>query len=109
MVCVNADSSAYSPQGLWGALLHHIHQHIQEHIMAMRIEITDTFGGEANYSWVVRGTSKATTRRGILKAVKQLAGWPGRVKVDYNYGDDMRISPAKGICQTAFVYWDDNE
>jgi len=39
-----------------------------------RIEITDTFAGEANYCWVKRGATRAKTRRGIIRAVKRLAG-----------------------------------
>jgi hypothetical protein len=71
------------------------------------IEITDTFGGESNYSWVKRGTTTAKTRRGIIKAVKDLAGWTGwcRVKVAYFSGDFIEIRPttSSGVCQVAFV------
>lgn len=71
-----------------------------------QIEITDTFGGDANYCWVKRGTTKAQTRRGKIAAVKLLAGWDGwcRVKVA-DFGDMMEIRPVStsGICQVAFV------
>jgi hypothetical protein len=71
------------------------------------IEITDTFGGEANYCWVKRGTTTAKTRRGIIKAVKDLAGWTDwcRVKVVYSSVDFLEIRPtaSSGICQVAFV------
>jgi len=72
------------------------------------IEITDTFGGEANYCWVKRGKTRATSRRGIIKAVKELAGWDYRVKVVYGDGDFWEIRPAdtSGICEVAFVTWD---
>jgi hypothetical protein len=75
------------------------------------IEVTDTFGGEANYCWVKRGTTTATSRRGLLRAVKDLAGWSGwcRVKVVYNDGELMEIRPVDtaGVCQVAFVQWVD--
>lgn len=74
------------------------------------IEVTDTFGGEANYCWVKRGKTRAKTRRGKIAAAKRLAGWDGwcRVKVA-NHGDMMEIRPTNtsGICQIAFVTWSD--
>ena len=79
--------------------------------MPFSIEVTDTFGGEANYCWVKRGTTKATSRRGILKAVKDVAGWTDwcRVKVVYNDGESMEIRPVStsGVLQVAFVHWED--
>lgn len=64
------------------------------------IEVTDTFGGEANYSWVRRYTYKANS---ILGAIQQLArqhgvGW---VK-EYDTGDTARYNlTGSAIC--AFV------
>jgi hypothetical protein len=81
--------------------------------MSFRLEVTDTFGGEANYCWVKRGTTKATSRRGILNAVKRLAGWDGwcRIKVVYNDGEHMEIRPtaSSGVNQVAFAYWESAE
>lgn len=75
------------------------------------IEVTDTFGGEANYCWVKRGTTRANTRRGLLKAAKDLAGWTGwcRVKVEV-CGDDLVIRPVStsGVNQIAFACWQDD-
>jgi len=72
----------------------------------MNIEITDTFGGDANYCWVKRGTTRATSRRGIISAVKRLAGWQGwcRVRVE-EWGDTIVVRPTQssGVCQIAFV------
>jgi len=76
-----------------------------------RIEVTDTFAGEANYCWVKRGTTKAKTRRGIIRAVKRAAGWEGwcRVRLDSWCGDTIVIRPtdSSGILQIAFVIWED--
>jgi hypothetical protein len=75
-----------------------------------KLEITDTFGGEANYCWVKRGSTKATSRRGVVKAIKDLAGWTGwcRVRVT-DYGDMIEVRPTQssGVCQVAFATWSD--
>lgn len=75
-----------------------------------KIEVTDTFGGEANYCWVRYGQTKAKGRRGVIKAVKDLAGWTGwcRVNVE-NHGDMWVVRPvaSSGIPQIAFVTWVD--
>jgi uncharacterized protein YcaQ len=74
------------------------------------LEVTDTFGGEANYCWVKRGATKAKSRRGVVKAIKDLAGWTGwcRVRVT-DYGDMIEVRPAQssGVCQVAFATWGD--
>ena len=79
--------------------------------MPYTIEATDTFGGEANYAWVKRGTTKATSRRGLIRAAKALAGWDGwcRVVVHHYDGDSMEIRPTQssGVLQVAFVHWED--
>lgn len=86
-----------------------------------QIEITDTFSGEANYSWVKRDTftmpelthygydgatnyvkANKTYKRELMKKAKALAGWTGvRCKVE-DYGDMIRIEP-QGACMVAFV------
>lgn len=74
------------------------------------IEVTDTFGGEANYCWVKRGTTKARSRRGLINAAKALAGWHGwcRVVVE-SFGDGLIVRPTQssGVCQIAFVTYAD--
>lgn len=72
------------------------------------IEVTDTFGGEANYCWVKRGKTRAKTRRGKIAAAKRLAGWNGWCRVNVvEYGDTLEIRPtaSSGIPQVAFVTW----
>ena len=86
-----------------------------------QIEITDLFGGEANYSWVKRysatmpelthygydGSSnyhKANKvyNRELVKKAKALAGWTNaKCKIE-NWGDTIRIEPI-GSCVVAFV------
>ena len=38
------------------------------------IEITDTFGGEANYSWVTRHVIRAKSERGAINALSRRSG-----------------------------------
>lgn len=68
-------------------------------------ELTDTFGGEANYSWCRRETltvpagisNRALVRRG--KAVLGLSGVRCRVS---NMGDMIELRPV-GSCTVAFL------
>lgn len=75
--------------------------------MPYQIEVTDTFGGEANYCWVKRGQTNAKTRRGKIEAAKRVAGWAGwcRVRVEHYSGDFMELRPvgASGVNQVAFI------
>lgn len=70
-------------------------------------EVTDTFGGESNYSWVKRGTVETKegedfSDRAAIRRVKKAIGWNGmRCKVE-NYGDDITLRPV-GICQVCFI------
>jgi hypothetical protein len=43
------------------------------------IEVTDTFAGEANYSWVTRHIIRASTERGAVNKFSRLSGmeWRG--------------------------------
>lgn len=73
------------------------------------IEVTDTFGGDANYCWVRRGTTRAKSRRGLIAAAKTLAGWHGWCRVNVSdMGDTMEIRPTEssGVCQVAFITWE---
>lgn len=38
------------------------------------VEITDTFGGEANYSWVTRHIIRAKSQRGAVNALSRRSG-----------------------------------
>lgn len=54
------------------------------------IEVTDTYGGEANYSWVLRYLVPANSFRGAISklAKKDGAGW----KFEYSTGDMVRYN-----------------
>ena len=73
--------------------------------MKYQIEITDTFGGEANYSWVRRHSLEATekiTDLALVRRAKRKAEWSGiRCKVS-RYGDTIEIRP-QGVCCVLFI------
>lgn len=82
--------------------------------MRWHIEVTDTFGGEANYSWVIRfyteipDTASANAEvRALLRAMRQhtdagaLFLPPGNVRSEC-YGDQITFRP-RGRCVVAFA------
>ena len=72
------------------------------------LEVTDTFGGESNYSWVRRSVAQVDGKRAVIKAARELAGWPTSVRLQVSsFGDDLEIRP-RGLCQVAFVTWVDD-
>jgi len=70
--------------------------------MSFSWEVTDTFGGEANYCWVERG--KAKTWRGAVRACRAAMGLTGKYANVSDFGDSMTIRPPKdGPCIIGFV------
>ena len=64
------------------------------------VEITDTFGGEANYSWVTRHVIKAKSFRGCANALSRRSGLNWR-----SVGCDRYDSKSGATC--AFIdYYD---
>lgn len=70
-------------------------------------EVTDTYGGESNYSWVKRGKVECKpgedySNLAAVRRVKKAIGWNGiKCKVD-NYGDAITLHP-KGMAQICFI------
>ena len=62
------------------------------------IEMTDTFGGEANYCWVHRFIVSASSERGAMRKVAKKTGFAVR-----NVGCDRW--DAVGACVYYFVEW----
>lgn len=58
------------------------------------VEITDTFGGEANYSWVTRHVIRASTIRGAISKLSKRSGIYWHC-VD-NYCDKARYDSKSG-------------
>ena len=69
------------------------------------VEITDTFGGEANYCWTREYMVRASTIRGAVQvlACKQGAGWAK------TYGDNFGNAryDLSGACVCCFVTYAD--
>ena len=65
------------------------------------VEVTDTFGGESNYSWVHRFKVHANTERGAMRKVANKIGSSGVRKV-WDSGDAQRWDWSNA-CICAFV------
>jgi len=65
-------------------------------------EITDTYGGEANYSWVRRKEIEARTRGGLVRAAKKAFGWEGVRCRKQDCADTIILRP-QGMCQIMFI------
>lgn len=63
------------------------------------VEITDTFGGEANYSWVARHIIRAKSERGCINALARRSGikW-------YSVGCERYDSQSGATCAFIRVY-----
>lgn len=70
-------------------------------------EITDTYGGEANYSWVKRGKIKCKPGENYsdlaaVRRVKKSAGWENLRCKRENWGDMIVLRPV-GQCIVMFI------
>lgn len=68
-------------------------------------ELTDTMAGEANYSWVKRGTTlvrDGASRRSVVLAVKRELGLTGTRCHTQDHGDMIEMRPI-GSCTVAFA------
>ena len=74
--------------------------------MRYDIEMTDTFGGEANYCWVRRATIEVPdgtdTSRIIVRRAKKALGITGRHKLITATGDLIRLD-LTGACICIFI------
>lgn len=74
------------------------------------VELTDTFGGEANYSWVTRVKVQAKTLKHAVRRFSREAGFTGRVVFDYAIPDELGTVRylVRGAALCFFVCaWDD--
>ncbi len=53
------------------------------------VELTDTYGGEANYSWVTRVKVQAKTLKHAVRRFSKDEGFTGRVVFDYAIPDEL--------------------
>jgi hypothetical protein len=62
--------------------------------MTVKYEYTDTFGGEANYSWVKRGSFKCEdSELSIIRRVKRELGLNGIKCIKYDDVDSITLKP----------------
>ena len=73
--------------------------------MRWNVELTDTFSGEANYSWVRRDSfelpASASDRR-IITTAKAALGLTGQRCRRFDHGEGFELRPV-GSCTVAFV------
>lgn len=73
--------------------------------MKINIEITDTFAGEANYSWRRKSSLELPDNKSdsaIIRQVKKAIGWNNlRTRVD-KFGDLIQLTPYRE-CVTCFI------
>ena len=82
--------------------------------MTYQVELTDTFGGEANYCWVKRAViaspagrdGRGDYQRTVMRRAKAVVGLTGYRGVTTSYGDGYEFRPY-GMCQVMFVTWSD--
>lgn len=68
------------------------------------VEMTDTYGGEANYSWVHKFMVTASSPLGAIRKVTRETGYPARK--DWDSGDTVRYKVPK-CCICYFVSYVD--
>jgi hypothetical protein len=77
-----------------------------------QFEVTDTFGGEANYSWVRRAWmkdgGKPLNRRALVRRLKAFAGWTGERATTLDCGDGVEVRPARA-CLVGYAIWNDTD
>lgn len=74
--------------------------------LTWNVELTDTFGGEANYSWVKRATFTAPQNlsdQAVVRRAKAAIGLTGDRCRTTNHGDSFELRPY-GSCTVAFVF-----
>jgi len=72
------------------------------------VEMTDTFGGEANYCWVNRFKVKASSVRGAIRKVARETGYSGHIHKTMDSGD-MTRHDVRGACICFFTEWFDTD
>ncbi len=69
------------------------------------VEVTDTYAGEANYSWVTRHRVRASSARGAIVRVNRESGLGLRRVADY--GDCIRYDSRSGATCAFVSEWDE--
>lgn len=99
----DAEAFALSEAKAFGAYHHNVID--LGEMIKLKIEVTDTYCGEANYSWVNRHEVWVLERmssRERIRVAKAEAGWTGMRCKTENYGDSWTLYPSK-LLQVMFV------
>jgi hypothetical protein len=78
-------------------------------MLTINCELTDTFAGEANYSWVRRASVQLpenASRRAIVRAAKSALGITGAPCDTTDFGDMFSLR-LRGACIVAFITFND--
>jgi len=67
------------------------------------VEMTDTYGGEANYCWVTRENIDADSHKQAISKFKKIHG-VGRHRKVMDTGDMVRVDVV-GACVCIFSHW----
>lgn len=79
--------------------------------MKVKIEVTDTYGHEANYSWVRRyemTLPDTVSDYSVVRRVKAHIGWAGKRCVTVKHGDFIELRPY-GECVVCFITFESEE
>lgn len=62
-------------------------------MLQYKAEMTDTFGGEANYCWVERDSGEAKSELAVVRKVKEAFGMSGVRCEKSDFGDEIWLKP----------------
>lgn len=74
-------------------------------MLNLSCELTDTYGGQANYGWVKRAQAQApegASRKCIVHRAKKALGLTGQRCRSFDHGDMIELRPV-GYLQVAFI------
>lgn len=73
------------------------------------VEVTDTFGGEANYAWARRYRVRSKSMRGAIRAVSRHHGWQRRLKLNYSDFGESAAYDVRGAAVRIFIHHVDGD
>lgn len=71
------------------------------------VELTDTYGGEANYCWVYRFVIKASSAQGAISKLAKETGY--KFRFDYGNVNDLIRYTGRNASVCVFVEYYDND
>lgn len=88
-----------------------VNEKVPKNPLTVEVEHTDTFGGEANYSWVTRKrftVPEEFSDRAIITKAKDVLGLNDIRHKRSDLGDMIRLDLV-GMCQVVFITFPDND